>query len=81
MREIRVNARPETVFAYFTDPAKMMKWKGIVRLRHYNLPSTEAQDQHAHGWEHYLARLELAGSGQDPGKDPWVGQPDAHSRT
>lgn len=28
-REIRVRARPETVFAYFTDPAKMMEWKGI----------------------------------------------------
>lgn len=146
VREIRVRARPETVFAYFTDPAKMMEWKGIeaeldpkpggiyrvnvtgrdiargeyvevvppsrvvftwgweaqdspvppgsstvevtlvpdgdvtiVRLRHYNLPSTEARDQHAHGWEHYLARLELAGSGQDPGKDPWVGQEDPHT--
>ena len=27
--EIRIAASPETVFAYFTDPAKMIGWKGI----------------------------------------------------
>jgi uncharacterized protein YndB with AHSA1/START domain len=27
-REVRINARPETVFAFFTDPVKMMQWKG-----------------------------------------------------
>ncbi len=27
-REIRIAARPETVFAFFTDPAKMIRWKG-----------------------------------------------------
>src|SRR5439155_8912317 len=26
--EIRVAASPETVFAYFTDPAKMVRWMG-----------------------------------------------------
>jgi uncharacterized protein YndB with AHSA1/START domain len=26
--EIRVDARPETVFAYFTDPARMVCWMG-----------------------------------------------------
>ena len=26
--EIRVAASPETVFAYFTDPAKMVQWMG-----------------------------------------------------
>ena len=26
--EIRVGASPETVFAYFTDPAKMVRWMG-----------------------------------------------------
>lgn len=26
--EVHVNARPETVFAFFTDPAKMVQWKG-----------------------------------------------------
>ncbi len=27
-REIRIAARPETVFAFFTDPTKMVRWKG-----------------------------------------------------
>lgn len=27
-REVRINARPEVVFAYFTDPVKMLEWKG-----------------------------------------------------
>src|SRR6476659_4887013 len=26
--EVRVAARPETVFDYFTDPAKMVEWMG-----------------------------------------------------
>jgi uncharacterized protein YndB with AHSA1/START domain len=28
-REVRIAARPEVVFAFFTDPAKPMRWKGI----------------------------------------------------
>ena len=136
-REVRINARPETVFAFFTDPEKMTRWKGIsaeldprpggvyrvnvtgqntargtyvevvpfsrvvftwgweedpnlppgastvevtltpdgsgtiVRLRHYGL-NQEQQKSHAEGWEHYLARLALAGKGRDPGPDPWA---------
>src|SRR3954453_9304670 len=27
--ERRVAARPETVFAYFTDPVKMVQWMGV----------------------------------------------------
>jgi uncharacterized protein YndB with AHSA1/START domain len=27
-RELRIAARPETVFAFFTDPAKMIRWMG-----------------------------------------------------
>jgi uncharacterized protein YndB with AHSA1/START domain len=27
--EVRVNAQPETVFPYFTDPAKMVEWMGV----------------------------------------------------
>lgn len=27
-REVRIDARPETVFAFFTDPGKMTRWKG-----------------------------------------------------
>jgi uncharacterized protein YndB with AHSA1/START domain len=27
-QEIRIDAQPETVFSYFTDPARMVRWKG-----------------------------------------------------
>lgn len=27
-REIRIAARPEIVFSFFTDPARMVRWKG-----------------------------------------------------
>jgi uncharacterized protein YndB with AHSA1/START domain len=27
--EVRVAARPETVFSYFTDPAKLTRWMGV----------------------------------------------------
>jgi uncharacterized protein YndB with AHSA1/START domain len=27
--EVRIAARPETVFAYFTDPARMVQWMGV----------------------------------------------------
>lgn len=31
--EVRIAARPETIFEFFTDPAKMVRWKGrIARL-------------------------------------------------
>jgi uncharacterized protein YndB with AHSA1/START domain len=29
IREVRIAARPETVFAFFTDPEKMVRWKAI----------------------------------------------------
>ena len=28
-RQIRIAARPETVFSFFTDPVKMRQWKGV----------------------------------------------------
>ena len=28
-REIRIAASPETIFPFFTDPEKMMRWKGV----------------------------------------------------
>jgi uncharacterized protein YndB with AHSA1/START domain len=28
-RQVRIEARPETVYAFFTDPAKDVLWKGI----------------------------------------------------
>lgn len=43
----------------------------IVRLRHLGLPGG-ADDRHAQGWEHYLARLVVAASSGDPGPDPWM---------
>jgi uncharacterized protein YndB with AHSA1/START domain len=29
-REIRIAARPDVIFAYFVDPGKMVKWKGVL---------------------------------------------------
>jgi uncharacterized protein YndB with AHSA1/START domain len=28
-REVRIAARPETIFGFFTDPVRMLRWKGI----------------------------------------------------
>ena len=28
--EVRIDASPEVVFPYFTDPAKMLLWKGLA---------------------------------------------------
>ena len=41
----------------------------ILKFRHYGLPGAETARAHAHGWDHYLARLVIAGRGQDPGED------------
>ncbi len=32
VKEIRIDARPEIVYAYFTDPEKMVLWKGVAAL-------------------------------------------------
>lgn len=45
-----------------------------LRFVHKDLPSEEAIASHAHGWDHYLTRLETAAGGGDPGEDPWVTQ-------
>ena len=29
-REIRVMARPETIFTLLTDPSKYVRWKGVL---------------------------------------------------
>ncbi|MGZ4395400.1 MAG: SRPBCC family protein [Gaiellaceae bacterium] len=42
-----------------------------LRFTHSGLP-TEAAESHGYGWDHYLARLAIAGAGDDPGVDPWV---------
>lgn len=28
-REVKIEARPETVFSFLTDPKKLMRWKGV----------------------------------------------------
>jgi len=130
-RTLSIDASPETVWEFFVDPEKLMRWKGInaeldaqaggtyfcevipghtargefveldrpnrlvftwgwdgnegvppgsstieveLHFVHSNLPSAEAIASHAHGWDHYLPRLELAAAGGDPGEDPWVTQ-------
>ena len=40
-----------------------------LKFRHTGLPGAEAAGSHAHGWDHYLARLVVAGGGGDPGED------------
>ena len=44
----------------------------LLRFTHRDLPSAEAAESHGHGWDHYLARLAIAASGDDPGVDPWL---------
>jgi uncharacterized protein YndB with AHSA1/START domain len=44
----------------------------LLRFRHFGLPSAEAVESHAHGWDHYLPRLATAAAGGDPGVDPWT---------
>ena len=44
----------------------------VLRFAHRDLPSTAATESHAVGWDHYLPRLQTAGSGTDPGRDPWL---------
>jgi hypothetical protein len=44
----------------------------ILRFSHTGLPSEEAAQSHAHGWDHYLPRLVTAAAGGDAGVDPWT---------
>jgi uncharacterized protein YndB with AHSA1/START domain len=43
-----------------------------LRFSHRGLPSAEAAQSHAHGWDHYLERLSVVAGGRDPGADPWL---------
>jgi uncharacterized protein YndB with AHSA1/START domain len=43
-----------------------------LRFVHRDLPDTAATESHAHGWDHYLARLVVAAAGGNPGPDPWI---------
>jgi uncharacterized protein YndB with AHSA1/START domain len=44
----------------------------LLHFTHRDLPSVEATQSHAHGWDHYLERLVSAAGGSDPGRDPWL---------
>jgi len=139
-REITVDAPPETVFSFFTDPERMTSWMGTeaeldprpggalavlvagrnpargefvevdpphrvvftwgwespdwsiapggstvevtltaeeggtrVVLVHRDLPSEDSASGHDAGWDHYLARLAVAGAGGDAGPDTGPG--------
>jgi len=43
-----------------------------LRFVHSGLPSGEAAGSHAHGWDHYFERLQIAAQGGDAGPDPWL---------
>jgi uncharacterized protein YndB with AHSA1/START domain len=43
-----------------------------LQFVHRGLPDAEQVASHAHGWDHYLPRLEVAAAGGDAGADPWV---------
>lgn len=142
-RERTIQARPETIWPFLTEPDKLSRWMGVdpvldprpggiyevevcagsvargefveldpphrvvwtwgwepgsgsevppgastievqlipmggatlLRFRHTGLPTQGEASSHAHGWEHYLDRLALAGGGGDPGVDPWFSRP------
>ncbi len=44
----------------------------LLRFTHSGLPDADATQKHAHGWDHYLERLETAARGDDPGRDTWL---------
>jgi uncharacterized protein YndB with AHSA1/START domain len=139
-RTVAIDASPETVWEFFVDPAKVLRWMGIdaeldprpggiyrvgvitgntargefvqvdkphrlvftwgwdeneslppgastieavltregkgtsLHFVHRDL-SPEQAASHRVGWDHYLARLEIAAAGGDPGEDDWVTSP------
>lgn len=42
-----------------------------LRMVHSDLPQALV-GRHGDGWDHFIPRLAIAGSGGDPGPDPWV---------
>jgi uncharacterized protein YndB with AHSA1/START domain len=44
----------------------------LLRFTHGGLPDTDTTGTHAHGWDHYLERLEIVARGDDPGRDAWL---------
>jgi uncharacterized protein YndB with AHSA1/START domain len=50
----------------------------LLRLVHRGIPGPNREGSAA-GWAHYLARLELAATGREPGPDPWAEPPTGRS--
>ena len=46
----------------------------ILTLLHSGLPD-DAVEMHGGGWDHFMERLQIAGGGTDPGRDPWLDNP------
>ncbi|MGW6707990.1 SRPBCC family protein [Streptomyces sp. NPDC054956] len=47
----------------------------VFHLVHSGLPTSEACEAHAEGWQHYVDRLAVRAEGGDPGPDTWTRQP------
>jgi uncharacterized protein YndB with AHSA1/START domain len=44
----------------------------LLHFTHSGFADVDETQKHAHGWDHYLPRLEIAASGGDPGRDTWL---------
>ena len=44
----------------------------LLHFTHSGFADIDETQKHAHGWDHYLPRLEIAASGGDPGRDTWL---------
>ena len=51
-----------------------------VRLVHRGLMTAAMREQHRDGWQVYLARLSVAASGGEPGRDPNANAEETHGR-
>ena len=85
-REIRIEAEPETVFAFFTDPEKMVRWMGIgatLDPRPGGVFSVNTMTDHFFGASTWRSSLPVASSSRGdmeisparnpspPGRAPW----------
>ena len=44
----------------------------LLRFVHSGFSNADETQKHAHGWDHYLPRLETAAAGGDPGRESWL---------
>jgi uncharacterized protein YndB with AHSA1/START domain len=57
VREIVIDATPETIWPFLTEPDRHVQWLGTVA------------DDHGRGWAYYLERLATVGAGGHAGPD------------